>query len=137
MRYLINLLEKNNINYIYNSLRYIGTEEFIQLRSICINHIYNDKKFNINKILNYNNYTANVIQIYDNTHVQLMYNSTYICIYGKMICKENNSKYIYKTGDVGFIDNHNLYQTIHNPFNLNTIFLQIENYKTKNFYYFN
>ena len=69
--------------------------------------------------------------MFDNTRINLMYDTTYIVLSGALI--NNKSKHI--TGHAELIDFNNKFQTIYKPYKINTICLQVEHYKTVEYFF--
>ena len=128
--FLQKIIKLPTITHIYNSLKYIDYEDFSSLRRLCYNHIDFKKSFDIINLIQDQNYNIKLLQMFDNTRINLMYDTTYIVLSGAMII--NKSKLI--TGYTGLIDKHNKFQTIYNPYKINTICLQVEHYKKVDYF---
>jgi len=130
--FLQKIIKLPTITNIYNSLKYIDYEDFVSLRRLCYNHINFNKTFDIIEVRNNENYSIKLLQMFDNTRINLIYDSTYIVLSGAII---NNDKLEIITGDSNIINKEKKFETIYNPYKINTICLQIEKYKIPEYYF--
>ena len=132
--YLKRLLGLRNLTKIYNQLTYIDYNDFRELKLLLNNYVDFNKKFEINDVMYNSDYNAKIIQIFDNTRVNILQDSVFFCLNGSFICKDSNYNYKLITGDALIVDDKKSFKTIYNPYKSNSVCLLIE--KDKQLPYF-
>lgn len=133
--FISRVIQSRNLKYIYNDLKYINLVNFKDLREQCYHYINFDKTFNIQEMMINENYNVKLIQLFDDTRVNICYDSVYMCINGSHISQFNNKEIKCTAGDVSFVKDKGTFHTIYNPGKFDTVCILFEKNKF-DFYYF-
>lgn len=133
--FLKKLINCKSLEGIYNHLKHINYENFMDLRARSYYYIDFNKKFDIIDISYNDQYNVKIIQLFDNTRVNMCYDSVYMCLNGSYTLNDSYYNSHCTPGDVQFVNRKGTFHTIYNPNVNDSICILFEKSKI-DFYYF-